>query len=184
MPCEVVRTALTEVLIVKPTVFADVRGFFVESFNARDFEAATGLRPAFVQDNHSFSTRGVLRGLHYQIERPQGKLVRVAHGEVFDVVVDLRRRSRTFGKSVGIVLSRANMHQLWVPAGFAHGFLVTSKSADVLYKTTEYRYAKYERRLLWNDPVLQIDWPLNGMSPQLNEKDLNAVRLEYAEVYE
>ena len=183
MPYDIVATAIPEVLILDPTVFRDERGFFTESFNARDFKRATGLERQFVQDNHSFSRRGVLRGLHYQIRHAQGKLVRVVQGEVFDVAVDLRRNSPTFAKSVGVVLSAENMRQLWIPEGFAHGFLVTSETADFLYKTTDYRYAEYERTVIWDDPMLNIAWPLEGTTPRLAEKDLSGMRLSDAETY-
>jgi dTDP-4-dehydrorhamnose 3,5-epimerase len=173
MTYRVVATALPGVLILEPTVFHDQRGFFLESFNQRHFAKATGLALTFVQDNHSHSRHNVLRGLHYQIQHAQGKLVRVSQGAVFDVVVDLRRRSKTFGQWLGVELSAHNQRQLWVPAGFAHGFLVTSESADFLYKTTDYWHPEYEQCLLWNDPALGIDWPLST-PPQLNAKDAGA----------
>ena len=154
MPYTVIPTALPEVLILEPKVFGDARGFFFESFNQRDFAQATGLDVQFVQDNHSRSAKGVLRGLHYQIQHPQGKLVRVTQGEVFDVAVDLRRSSPNFGRWVGVVLSGENHRQLWVPPGFAHGFVVTSDTAECLYKTTDYWYPEHERSLLWNDPMV------------------------------
>jgi dTDP-4-dehydrorhamnose 3,5-epimerase len=178
---KVVPTALPDVMIVEPGVFGDERGFFFESWNARDF-AAAGLAAAFVQDNHSRSARGVLRGLHYQIEHAQGKLVRVAAGEVFDVVVDLRRSSPAFGRSLGLTLSAADRRMLWVPPGFAHGFLVLSEQADFLYKTTDYWYPEYERTLLWSDPALAVDWPLSG-APILNAKDAAGAPLAAADVY-
>ncbi|UDM51221.1 dTDP-4-dehydrorhamnose 3,5-epimerase [Cupriavidus sp. MP-37] len=182
MSLTVIPTALPEVLILEPKVFGDERGFFMESFNARVFEEATGVHRTFVQDNHSRSALGVLRGLHYQIRNPQGKLLRVTSGEVYDVAVDLRRSSRNFGKWVGVMLSEANKRQLWVPEGFAHGFVVTSASADVLYKTTDYWYPEHERTLLWNDPALAIDWPLSG-PPTLAQKDQKGARLEAVETF-
>ena len=183
MPYTVTPTAIADVLVLEPKVFGDARGFFFESFNARDFAQATGLDVAFVQDNHSQSARGVLRGLHYQIQHPQGKLVRVVRGEVFDVAVDLRRRSPTFGRWVGERLSAENRRQLWVPPGFAHGFVVLSESAEFLYKTTDYWYPEHERSLLWNDPALGIDWPIED-APQLAAKDAAAKLLQDAEVFE
>lgn len=182
MNINVIATAIPEVLIIEPKVFGDDRGFFFESFNARVFEEATGLRRNFVQDNHSRSVRNVLRGLHYQIQKPQGKLVRVVSGQVFDVAVDLRRSSPTFGKWVGVSLSAENKRQLWVPEGFGHGFVVTSESADFLYKTTDYRYAEYERSLAWDDPDIGVQWPLNAL-PTLAAKDANAKRLMDAELF-
>jgi len=178
----VIRTAIPDVLLIEPRVFGDARGFFFESWNERAFSGAVGQRVVFVQDNHSRSAKGVLRGLHYQVEQAQGKLVRVAAGEVFDVVVDLRRSSPTFGKSVGLTLSEENKRMLWVPPGFAHGFLVTSGSADFLYKTTDYYAPKHERSLLWNDPALAIAWPLDG-PPQLKANDLAGTPLSQAETY-
>lgn len=182
MSLNVIRTEIPEVLILEPKVFGDQRGFFFESFNARQFAEATGLNRDFVQDNHSRSARGVLRGLHYQIQHPQGKLVRVVAGEVFDVAVDIRKGSPTFGKSVGVTLSAENKRQLWVPEGFAHGFLVTSDHAEFLYKTTDYWYPEYERSLLWNDPVLGIDWPISG-EPVLAAKDAAGKPLAEADVF-
>ena len=187
MPFTVTPTAIPEVLVLEPRVFGDARGFFFESFNARDFTQATGLQVDFVQDNHSKSARGVLRGLHYQIAHAQGKLVRVVQGEVFDVAVDLRRSSPTFGQWEGVHLSADNHKQLWIPPGFAHGFVVLSESAEFLYKTTDYWYAKHERSLLWNDPALGIDWPLErleDLQPQLSAKDAVAKRLAEAELFE
>ena len=166
---KVTSTELSGVTIVEPRTFGDERGFFLESWNARDFEAA-GLSATFVQDNHSGSRRGVLRGLHYQVEHAQGKLVRVAVGEVFDVVVDLRRSSPTFGRSIAMTLSAQNRRMLWVPPGFAHGFLTVSEHAEFLYKTTDYWYPEHERTLLWNDPALGITWPVSG-APILTAKD-------------
>lgn len=182
MSLNVIRTEIPEVLILEPKVFGDQRGFFFESFNARQFAEATGLNRDFVQDNHSRSARGVLRGLHYQIQHPQGKLVRVVAGEVFDVAVDIRKGSPTFGKSVGVMLSAENKRQLWVPEGFAHGFLVTSDHAEFLYKTTDYWYPEYERSLLWNDPVLGIDWPISG-EPVLAAKDAAGKPLAEADLF-
>lgn len=167
---KVTPTAIPEVLLIEPRVFGDARGFFFESFNQRAFAQATGLQLDFVQDNHSRSAQGVLRGLHYQIEQPQGKLVRVVRGRVFDVAVDLRRRAPSFGQWVGIELSEDNHRQLWIPPGFAHGFLVLSESADFLYKTTDYYAPAHERCIAWNDPQLGIQWPA-GVLPQLSAKD-------------
>jgi dTDP-4-dehydrorhamnose 3,5-epimerase len=183
MPYTVIPTQLPEVLILEPKVFGDVRGFFFESFNSRDFAQCTGLDVHFVQDNHSKSAKGVLRGLHYQIQHPQGKLVRVTQGEVFDVAVDLRRSSPTFGQWAGVVLSADNKRQLWVPPGFAHGFVVLSDTAEFLYKTTDYWYPEYERSLLWCDPTVGIDWPLAG-TPLLAAKDAAANTLGQAEVFD
>jgi dTDP-4-dehydrorhamnose 3,5-epimerase len=178
----VIQTAIPGVVIIEPKVFGDDRGFFYESYNQQRFEELTGTAPVFVQDNHSRSARGVLRGLHYQIQQTQGKLVRVTSGEVFDVCVDLRRSSPTFGKSVSVILSAENHRQFWVPPGFAHGFLVTSDSAEFLYKTTDYYAPQYERSLLWNDPVLGIEWPLQ-QEPLLSVKDKAGVPLASAEVF-
>ena len=172
---------LPEVLVIEPRVFGDERGFFYESWNRRAF-AAAGLDVDFVQDNHSRSRRGVLRGLHYQIEHAQGKLVRVIAGEVLDVVVDLRRSSPRFGRHVAVALSATNRKMLWVPPGFAHGFLVVSEDAEFLYKTTDYWYPEHERTLLWNDPALAIDWPLAG-PPTLAAKDAAGVPLARADTY-
>jgi dTDP-4-dehydrorhamnose 3,5-epimerase len=180
----IVRTELPEVLILEPKVFGDARGFFMESFNARSFRELTGVTADFVQDNHSRSGRGVLRGLHYQIVQPQGKLVRVVNGEVFDVAVDIRRGSPTFGKWAGVMLSAENKRIAWVPAGFAHGFLVMSETADFLYKTTDYYAPQHERAIAWNDPVIGIQWPLAGIVPVLSAKDQKAVLLAQAEVFE
>lgn len=179
---KVIATALPEVLIIEPKVFGDSRGFFYESFNARSFHEATGLDVNFVQDNHSRSSRGVLRGLHYQLQQAQGKLVRVIKGTVFDVAVDLRRSSPNFGKWVGVELTEDNCRQLWVPPGFGHGFLVTSDSADFLYKTTDYYAPEHERCVAWNDPAIGIQWPLEG-APMLSAKDQAGVLLAEAEVY-
>ena len=167
----VTATAIPDVLVLEPRVFGDERGFFFESYNRRAFREATGRDADFVQDNHSRSARRVLRGMHYQIRQPQGKLVRVTAGEVFDAVVDLRKSSPTFGKWVGVTLSAANRRMLWVPEGFAHGFLVTSETAEFLYKTTDYYAPEHERSLLWNDPTVGIDWPLAGAQPLLKPKD-------------
>ena len=176
MPYQVTPTPIDGVLILEPKVFGDARGFFFESFNARDFEQATGLQRSFVQDNHSKSTKGVLRGLHYQVQNPQGKLVRVTQGAVFDVAVDIRKGSTTFGQWFGLELSAENKKQLWIPEGLAHGFLVTSESAEFLYKTTDYYSPEHERSLLWNDPNVGIDWPLYLLDalPLLAAKDANA----------
>ena len=178
---KITPTAIPDVKLVEPRVFGDERGFFFESWNARVL-AESGIDAAFVQDNHSRSSRGVLRGLHYQIEHAQGKLVRAVMGEVFDVAVDLRRSSSTFGKSVCVVLSAENKRMLWVPPGFAHGFLVLSESADFLYKTTDYWYPQHERTLLWNDPALGIAWPTD-VPPTLAAKDVAGRPLASAEVY-
>ncbi len=178
-----IATPLDGVFVLEPKVFGDARGFFFESFNARNFEAATGAQPNFVQDNHSRSARGVLRGLHYQIRQPQGKLVRVTAGEVFDVAVDIRRSSPTFGQWYGHVLSAENKLQLWIPAGFAHGFLVLSESADFLYKTTDYWAPEFERCIAWNDPELGIDWPLADAAPLVSAKDAQGVAFCNAEVF-
>ena len=182
MPFTVIPTDLPEVLIFEPKVFGDHRGFFFESFNQRDFEKLTGLNVQFVQDNHSRSAQGVLRGLHYQIQHPQGKLVRVTVGEVFDVSVELRRSSPTFGKWTGVTLSAANNRQLWIPPGFGHGFVVTSEYAEFLYKTTDYWYPEHERSLLWNDPALGIRWPLTG-EPKLAAKDIAGKPLAQADTF-
>ena len=163
--------AIADVLLLEPRVFGDERGFFFESFNQRDFNQATGLDLHFVQDNHSRSARNVLRGLHYQIVQPQGKLVRVVAGEVFDVAVDIRRNSPTFGQWAGAILSATNKRQLWVPPGLAHGFLVLSEFADFIYKTTDYYAPAHERCIAWNDPALAISWPLSGNTPVLSSKD-------------
>ena len=164
-------TAIPEVIVIDPTVFGDARGFFYESHDARRFAELTGVDAAFVQDNHSKSAKGVLRGLHYQIRQPQGKLVRVIAGAIYDVAVDMRKSSHTFGRWVGIELSAENRRQLWVPPGLAHGFLVLSDSAEFLYKTTDYYAPEQERCIVWNDPTLGIAWPLEGGSPLLSGKD-------------
>jgi dTDP-4-dehydrorhamnose 3,5-epimerase len=184
MPLIATPTALPEVLILQPQVHGDARGFFMESFNQRDFEQATGVQTHFVQDNHSLSRRGVLRGLHYQLQRPQGRLVRVVAGAVFDVAVDMRRSSPRFGQWVGEVISAQNHKQVWIPPGFAHGFLVLSQTAEFLYKTTTYYAPEYERSLLWKDPAIGITWPLEaGQTPLLAAKDAAAALLADADVY-
>jgi dTDP-4-dehydrorhamnose 3,5-epimerase len=175
-------TAIPDVLIIEPKVFGDDRGFFYESFNEKRFQELTGVTANFVQDNHSKSAKNVLRGLHYQIQQAQGKLVRVVSGEVYDVAVDLRSSSPTFGHWVGVTLSAENKRQLWIPEGFAHGFVVTSESAEFLYKTTNYWAPQFERSLLWNDPALGITWPLDG-EPLLSGKDLQGTLLAAAEVF-
>ncbi|WP_434607645.1 dTDP-4-dehydrorhamnose 3,5-epimerase [Pseudomonas sp. R1-7] len=179
----VIATDLPGVLIIEPKVFGDERGFFYESFNAKAFKDATGIDTEFVQDNHSRSQKGVLRGLHYQLQNTQGKLVRVTAGEVLDVAVDIRRSSEHFGKWVAVRLSADNHRQLWVPPGFAHGFVVLSEFAEFLYKTTNYYDPASERSLLWNDPALNIDWQLGDIQPQLSGKDMAASTLEHAEVF-
>ena len=180
----VISTALPEVLVLEPKVFGDSRGFFFESYNRKTFTADTGLDVEFVQDNHSRSARGVLRGIHYQLVRPQGKLVRAVAGAVWDLAVDLRRGSPRFGRWVGVELSAENQRQLWVPPGFGHAFVVLSETADFLYKTTDYWYPEHERSVVWDDPDLAIDWPLDGAVPQLAAKDAQAPRLAEAEVYD
>jgi dTDP-4-dehydrorhamnose 3,5-epimerase len=180
---QTIATPLGGVLILEPKVFGDARGLFFESFNARGFEELTGVRTGFVQDNHSRSFAGVLRGLHYQIRQPQGKLVRVVAGEVFDVAVDLRKSSPTFGKWYGHLLSAQNKLQLWIPAGFGHGFVVLSDVADFLYKTTDYWAPEHERCIAWNDPDLAIDWHLDGIAPQISAKDEQGVAFRDAEVF-
>lgn len=179
---QIQTTAIPDVLILEPTVFGDDRGFFYESFNQKRFAELTGITRSFVQDNHSKSAKGVLRGLHYQIQQPQGKLVRVTAGAVFDVTVDLRKNSPTFGRWAGVVLSAANKRQLWIPEGFAHGFLVTSDNAEFLYKTTDYWAPEFERSILWNDPAIGIDWPLDS-EPLLSGKDKAATLLANADVF-
>ena len=182
---KVIPTDLPDVLIIEPKVFGDARGFFFESYNARSFREATGLDTQFVQDNHSRSARGVLRGVHYQLPPfAQGKLVRVVRGRVWDVAVDLRRRSPTFGRWVGVELSEENQRQLWVPPGFGHGFVTLSDSADFLYKTTEYYAPSHDRAVRWDDPELAIDWPLDGLEPQLSAKDESAKPLSQAELFD
>jgi dTDP-4-dehydrorhamnose 3,5-epimerase len=176
-------TAIPDVVVLEPTVFGDARGFFFESHNARRFAELTGVDPVFVQDNHSKSAKGVLRGLHYQIRQPQGKLVRVIAGAIYDVVVDMRKSSHTFGRWIGVELSAENRRQLWVPPGFAHGFVVTSESAEVLYKTTDYWAPEHERSLAWNDPSLGIDWPLDG-APTLSAKDSAGKLMAEADLFQ
>jgi dTDP-4-dehydrorhamnose 3,5-epimerase len=178
-----IKTDIPDVLIIEPKVFGDERGFFFESYNERDFIATTGVNVRFVQDNHSRSAKNVLRGLHYQIEQPQGKLVRVTVGEVFDVVVDIRRSSPTFGKHVTTRLSGENKRILWVPVGFAHGFLVVSDNAEFLYKTTDYWAPQFERCIAWNDPQLSIPWPLQG-EPVQSAKDRQGLPFAKAQVFE
>jgi dTDP-4-dehydrorhamnose 3,5-epimerase len=175
-------TSIPDVLIIEPKVFGDERGFFYESFNERRFTELTGVATTFVQDNHSKSAKNVLRGLHYQIQQPQGKLVRVIAGEVFDVAVDIRKSSPTFGRWVGVILSAENKHQLWIPPGFAHGFVVTSESAEFLYKTTDYWAPEFERSILWNDPAIGIHWPSDA-APLLSAKDQTGKLLADAEVF-
>jgi dTDP-4-dehydrorhamnose 3,5-epimerase len=177
------RLAIPEVVLFEPRVFADERGFFFESFNQRSFDQAVGRQVSFVQDNHSRSARNVLRGLHYQIKQPQGKLVRVVAGTVFDVAVDMRRNSPTFGQWVGEILSDENKKQLWVPEGFAHGFAVLSEFAEYLYKTTDYYAPEHERCIAWDDPTLAIDWPLSDR-PSLSEKDTRGVHFKAAETFD
>jgi dTDP-4-dehydrorhamnose 3,5-epimerase len=180
---QVTSLAIPDVFLIEPTVFGDSRGFFYESFNQRLFDEATGNSQQFVQDNHSRSAKGVLRGLHYQIRQPQGKLVRVVRGAVFDVAVDVRRSSPTFGRWVGEELSEENRRQLWVPPGFAHGFVVLSDTAEFLYKTTDYYAPAHERCIAWNDPDLAIDWRLEGLQPLLSAKDAKGAKLAQAELF-
>ena len=179
----VISTDIPEVLILEPPVYGDHRGFFMESFNQKLFEEKTGVKRQFVQDNHSRSKGGILRGLHYQIQSPQGKLLRVVNGEIFDVAVDIRRRSPTFGQWVGVTLSAPNHRQLWVPEGFAHGFYVISDMADVIYKTTDYYAPQHERTIMWNDPDLDIAWPVGDSKPILSAKDEKGDPLQTAEVF-
>ena len=176
------RLAIPDVILLEPKVFGDARGFFLESYNQKTFQDVTGLAPVFVQDNHSRSIHGVLRGLHYQIKQPQGKLVRVTVGEVFDVAVDARKSSPTFGRWVGEILSADNKRQMWIPEGFAHGFLVLSDHAEFLYKTTDYYAAQHERCIAWNDPTVGIGWPFNG-TPTLSSKDQQGASLRDAETF-
>jgi len=176
-------TAIPEVLVIEPKVFGDARGFFYESFNGRAFDEAVGRHVEFVQDNHSRSAKGVLRGLHYQIQQPQGKLVRVVRGTVFDVAVDIRKSSPTFGQWVGVELSEDNHRQLWVPEGFAHGFLVLSETAEFLYKTTDYYAPAHERCIVWNDPAIDVQWPSVGGALVLSKKDEEGRLLHAAEVF-
>ena len=177
------RLAIPDVVLIEPKVFGDDRGFFLESFNQRAFNEATDTQYQFVQDNHSRSSCGVLRGLHYQIQNPQGKLVRVVNGAVFDVAVDMRKSSATFGKWVGAELSAENRRQLWVPPGFAHGFLVLSAFADFLYKATDYYAPEFERSVAWNDPAIGVAWPDVGLAPTLSGKDSNATSLALVEAF-
>ena len=179
---KIIPTSIPEVLIIEPNIASDSRGFFFESFNEKEFSQSTGLNVRFVQDNHSQSTKGVLRGLHYQIQQPQGKLVRVVRGAVFDVAVDIRRSSPTFGQWAGAELTEENCRQLWAPIGFAHGFLVLSDRADFLYKATDYYAPQFERSILWNDPKIGIQWPLNE-EPQLSAKDKASLLFEQADTY-
>jgi len=183
MPYTVTPTAIPDVLALTPKVFGDARGFFFESFNAQDFQNATGLEVDFVQDNHSKSAKSVLRGLHYQIQHAQGKLVRVVQGSVFDVAVDLRKSSPTFGQWVGEILNADNYRQLWIPPGFAHGFVVLSESAEFVYKTTDYWYPEHERSLLWNDPTVAVEWPID-FAPHLAAKDAAGMRFEQVEKFD
>lgn len=180
---KVIESVLNGVFLMEPRVFGDARGFFLESFNAKVFKELTGVTAEFVQDNHSRSMRGVLRGLHYQIKQPQGKLVRVVVGSVYDVAVDLRRSSPTFGQWFGAELSADNKRVMWIPPGFAHGFMVTSEAAEFLYKTTDYWAPEHERSLMWNDPALGVAWPLQG-EPMLSDKDRKGKPLSECEVYE
>lgn len=180
---KICKTAIPDVLILEPKIFGDSRGFFFESYNERAFTEATDLNVSFVQDNHSRSAKGVLRGLHYQLQQPQGKLVRVARGSVFDVAVDIRRASASFGQWVGVELSEENQRQLWIPPGFAHGFLVKSDSADFLYKTTDYYAPEHERCIRWDDPEIGIEWPLEG-APLLSAKDKGGLALMQAELFQ
>lgn len=179
----IIPTEISDVLIIEPKVFGDERGFFFESFNQKAFSEKTGITSEFVQDNHSRSVKGVLRGLHYQIEQVQGKLLRVVAGEIFDVAVDIRKSSPTFGQWVGCILSAENKRQFWVPPGFAHGFLVVSETAEVLYKTTDYYAPQHERSILWNDPDLGIDWPLTGITPMLSAKDQAGQTFKTADLF-
>ena len=176
-------TKIPDVFIIEPKVFGDERGFFFESFNQKNFTEKTGITSEFVQDNHSRSVKGVLRGLHYQIQQTQGKLLRVIAGEIFDVAVDMRKSSPNFGEWVGCILSAENKRQFWIPPGFAHGFVVISDIAEVLYKTTDYYAPEYERSLLWNDPDLGIDWPLEGITPILSAKDQAGQPLKTADFF-
>ncbi len=179
----IIQTSIPDVLILEPKVFGDERGFFFESFNQAKFDAAIGKKVQFVQDNHSRSAKNVLRGLHYQIQQPQGKLVRVVQGAVFDVAVDIRQSSPTFGQHVGLELSAENKRMLWVPEGFAHGFLVLTDSAEFLYKTTDYYAPEYERSIAWNDPTLNIQWPLT-LAPTLSSKDAKASEFSFATYFD
>ncbi len=177
-----IQTAIADVILIEPQVFGDERGFFFESFNVRSWEKAVGTPPNFVQENHSSSGKNVLRGLHYQIKQPQGKLVRAVKGEIFDVAVDIRRSSPTFGKWVGFRLSAENKHQLWVPPGMAHGFAVLSEQAEVLYMATDFYAPEHERAIIWDDPDIAIDWPITA-PPSLSQKDKAAVQFKGAEIF-
>ncbi|QXI38749.1 dTDP-4-dehydrorhamnose 3,5-epimerase [Pseudomonas xantholysinigenes] len=179
----IIKTAITDVLLIEPKVFGDSRGFFYESFNARAFAEQAGIEATFVQDNHSRSLKGVLRGLHYQVQNAQGKLVRVVQGEVLDVAVDIRESSPTYGRWVAERLSAQNHRQMWIPAGFAHGFVVLSDTAEFLYKTTDYYNPAAERSIRWDDPDLNIDWQLGGLQPQLSDKDQKALSFREAEKF-
>ena len=180
---DIIDTAIPDVKIIKPRVWNDERGFFLESFNARRFQELTGIEVSFVQDNHSKSMRGVIRGLHYQIERTQGKLVRVISGRVFDVAVDLRKSSPSFGQWVGEVLTADNFYQMWVPPGFAHGFLVLEDNTEFLYKTSDFHAPEYERTIQWDDPDLGIDWPMADLDVRLSDKDKSGNSFANAEVF-
>jgi dTDP-4-dehydrorhamnose 3,5-epimerase len=179
----IIATSIPDVLIIEPKVFGDERGFFFESFNSRQFNEVVGREVQFVQDNHSRSAKNVLRGLHYQIQQPQGKLVRAVQGTVFDVAVDIRKSSPTFGQHVGVELSAENKRMLWVPEGFAHGFVVLSEAAEFLYKTTDYWAPEFERSIAWNDPAIGIQWPIDG-APSLSAKDQAGKLMEQAEHFE
>jgi dTDP-4-dehydrorhamnose 3,5-epimerase len=179
---QIIDTAIADLKIIEPKVFGDSRGFFVETWNEATF-VKLGIAGKFVQDNHSRSSKGILRGLHYQLQQTQGKLVRVLHGEVYDVAVDMRRSSPTFGKHVGVLLNDENKRMFWVPPGFAHGFVVLSEAADFLYKCTDFYAPQFERSLLWNDPALGIDWQLKGMTPSLSAKDEVGLPLSKCEVF-
>lgn len=181
---QIEKTPIPDLLIISPSFYGDERGFFMESFNQRDFTEASGVKLNFVQDNHSKSKKGVLRGLHYQIPYPQGKLVRVTAGEVFDVAIDLRRRSKSFGKHYSLILSESNRKQLWVPPGFAHGFLVLSDTAEFLYKTTDYYHPETEKTLAWDDPDLNIAWPMRKHEISLSAKDQNGTPLSHCQTYD
>lgn len=181
---DVLQTKLQDVLILEPTIFGDSRGFFFESWNSREFIDSTGVEVDFVQDNHSRSEQGVLRGLHYQLDQPQGKLVRASMGTVLDVVVDIRQSSPTFGQHLSVELSDQNHRQLWIPAGFAHGFIVLSESADFLYKTTDYYAPQHENCIRWNDSELEIDWQITGLAPSLSERDKDGVAFSDAKYFQ
>ena len=180
---KIIQTDLPDVVLLEPKVFGDARGFFMETYNQQVFQQLTGVSAPIVQDNQSRSSRGILRGLHYQIQNTQGKMIRAVRGEVWDVAVDLRRSSPHFGRSTGFLLSEENQHIVWVPPGFAHGFLVLSDTADVVYKTTDFYAPTHERVLLWNDPSLKIQWPTEGITPQLNARDAAGKPLAEAETF-